>query len=132
MICVCSRGIECPAHPFLPKDPSPVRMWVCGSRTSVKDDGYGCGHEYPRPPRPKHRRGRRVNPIRTTTCPECGHVDALHNPPMKVHNSQEEGQTPWRVVGQTKDEITLSGPGPCQSVKTVPRAEFEEFWQEIK
>ena len=57
---------------------TPVRMWTCGQSPSVGVETSGCGFEYPRPPRPKRRRGRRVNECRTTTCSKCGHIDALY------------------------------------------------------
>lgn len=56
--------------------PSPKkRMWTCGQSTGA---ATGCGFEYELPPKRKHRRGQRINPTRETTCPGCGHVDALY------------------------------------------------------
>ncbi len=34
----------------------------------------------------------------------------------------------WGVIKVTEDEVHLTGPGPCRSVKTVPYREFVEGW----
>lgn len=55
--------------------------WRCGWDVNKREVVGGCGHIYEKPRRPKHRRGQRVNRKRTTTCPNCGKVDALHPKP---------------------------------------------------
>jgi hypothetical protein len=52
--------------------------WRCGYDVNEKKVIGGCGSVYEKPFPPRRRRGRRVNPVRTTTCPDCGKVDALY------------------------------------------------------
>ena len=52
--------------------------WRCGYDVDTRTHGHGCGHHYEVPMRPKRRLGQRINYKRSTTCPECGKVDALH------------------------------------------------------
>ena len=49
----------------------------------------------------------------------------------KVHDVREDGST-WRIVSVEEDEIGLSGPGPCRSMRYVDQEEFEEFWEEVE
>jgi len=51
--------------------------WRCGYDVETKTHGHGCGHTY-EISRRKKRRGERVNPARTTTCPKCEKIDALY------------------------------------------------------
>lgn len=55
--------------------------WRCGWDVNKREVVGGCGHIYEKSRRPKPRRGQRVNRKRTTTCPKCGKVDALHPKP---------------------------------------------------
>jgi hypothetical protein len=59
-----------------------ARKFICGS-SPIMNTAFkkGCGLEYELPPKRKRRRGQRINPSRTTTCPECRHVDALYARP---------------------------------------------------
>jgi len=69
---VCANGHEAEKQ----------RDWTCGEppNTWVEGDtSLGCGHEYELPPKKKRKRGQRVNEARTTTCPSCGHIDALYS-----------------------------------------------------
>jgi len=66
---VCANGHEAEKQ----------RDWTCGKSPSVGVETIGCGTIYERPPRRKRRRGERVNEARTTTCPSCGHIDALYS-----------------------------------------------------
>jgi len=52
--------------------------WTCGKRPSVSVETVGCGHVYERPKSKPRRRLQRINESRTTTCPNCGHKDALY------------------------------------------------------
>ena len=65
---VCANGHEAEKQ----------RDWTCGKRPSGGVETIGCGTIYECPPRRKRRRGQRVNEARTTTCPSCGHIDALY------------------------------------------------------
>lgn len=51
---------------------------------------------------------------------------------IRVRDTREDTSVTWRIVGVDEDDISLSGPGPCRSMKTVARAEFEELWEEVE
>jgi len=51
--------------------------------------------------------------------------------PNRVRDTREPEAPSWRVVSGDAEEVVLSGPGPCRSIMTVDRSEFDEWWEEI-
>lgn len=37
----------------------------------------------------------------------------------------------WRIINVKNQEITLTGPGPCRSVKYIPKEEFLAEWMPV-
>ena len=50
--------------------------------------------------------------------------------PEIVRDKRDDGVT-WRVVASDETSVTVSGPGPCRSLKILSREEFDEWWEEV-
>jgi len=53
--------------------------------------------------------------------------------PRRYHERTEEGTSmPWTEVSPPgADPVSLSGPGPCRGMRSVPRADFERNYVKV-